>query len=206
MKKHLAKGFDRLAPIYDFLALLFIGKGIRSAQVHFLNHLTGKEKLLILGGGTGWILPHIVKINPTLKIDYIELSPKMILKAQQSLKNSQNVRFIIGTEEDIPHQEYNCVLTNFYLDLFMDSKLNNVIKKIKKSLLPNAHWIATDFISERSWHKALLWIMYRFFRVTTGLKTLSLPQWQNLIIQAGGKLVRLKLFSRGFIKATVYQF
>lgn len=206
MKDNLVKGFDRLAPIYDSLAQLIIGKGIQISQLYFLNYLKEKKKLLILGGGTGWILPYIVEINPTLKIDYIELAPKMILKAKQSLKEYTNISFIVGTEENIPHHDYDSVLTNFYLDLFTDTKLNDVIGKIKKSLLPNAHWIATDFVSEQGWHKVMLWIMYRFFNITTGLMTYSLPQWENALIQANGKLVAMRKYSRGFIKTTVYQF
>jgi len=206
MNPQLAIGFNRLAPIYDSLARLIIGKGIHNSQLHFLNYLKGKSKLLILGGGTGWILPHIVEINPALSIDYIELSPEMLLKAQQSLKDCQNVKFILGTEDNIPRIDYDCVLTNFYLDLFIDSKMMEVTNQIKSSFTPNACWIATDFVSMRLWHKVVLWIMYRFFSIVTGLKTLSLPQWQNSIHEAGGKVIAMKSYSRGFIKTIVYEF
>lgn len=206
MNPQLAIGFNRLAPIYDSLARLIIGKGIHNSQLHFLNHLKGKSKLLILGGGTGWILPHIVEINPALSIDYIELSPEMLLKAQQSLKDCQTVKFILGTEDNIPRIDYDCVLTNFYLDLFIDSKMMEVTNQIKSSFTPNACWIATDFVSMRLWHKVVLWIMYRFFSIVTGLKTLSLPQWQNSIHEAGGKVIAMKSYSRGFIKTIVYEF
>jgi tRNA (cmo5U34)-methyltransferase len=57
MSVRVARGFDRLAPFYDSLARLIIGKGIKQSQLHFLNHLRDKTKLLVLGGGTGWILP-----------------------------------------------------------------------------------------------------------------------------------------------------
>lgn len=206
MKERQVKGFDRLAPIYDSLAQLIIGKGIRKSQLHFLDYLKEKNKLLILGGGTGWILPYIIDINPTLKIDYIELSPKMILKAEKSIRKNKNVRFIVGTEANIIHNDYDSVLTNFYLDLFKDSKLNDVVSKIKAAFLVNTVWITTDFVSEQSWHKVMLWIMYRFFNITTGLNTLSLPKWENSLIQANGKLVAMKKYSRGFIKTAVYHF
>jgi tRNA (cmo5U34)-methyltransferase len=58
MSVRVARGFDRLAPFYDSLARLIIGKGIKQSQLHFLNHLRGQNQgVLVLGGGTGWILP-----------------------------------------------------------------------------------------------------------------------------------------------------
>ncbi|MEQ1586808.1 MAG: class I SAM-dependent methyltransferase [Cyclobacteriaceae bacterium] len=201
----MAAGFDRLAPVYDALARIVIGNGIRKSQLHFLNHLTAKNKLLILGGGTGWILPFILKTNPALQIDYIDVSPKMIALAKGRVKDSR-VRFIVGTEENIPDTDYDCVITNFYLDLFDDAKLESVVLRIKNSLQPGACWIATDFISEKFWHKSLLTVTYQFFRVTTGLQTLKLPFWEQELHKAGGTQLETKDYSGGFIKSTVLRF
>lgn len=202
----LAKGFDRLAPIYDSLARLVIGKSIQTSQLHFLHHLKQKQRLLILGGGTGWILPFIFEVNPSLAIDYIELSPKMLGKAKLNTNEKQNIRFIEGTESSIEDEKYDCVITNFYLDLFSDEHLAGVVVQIKEHLQPNASWFATDFVSEKKWHRIMLWVMYRFFSITTGLKTGSLPAWQETLKQVDGRLVDSKRGCHGFIKATVFKF
>jgi len=70
----------------------------------------------------------------------------------------------------------------------------------------NACWLATDFLSEKKWHKIMLWIMYRFFSLATGLKTVSLPEWEAALKQAGGRLSEMKVSSRGFIKSVVFDF
>ncbi|MBL7872810.1 MAG: class I SAM-dependent methyltransferase [Cyclobacteriaceae bacterium] len=202
----LAKGFDRLAPIYDSLAQLVIGQGIRTSQLFFLHHLAQKQNLLILGGGTGWILPTIFKINPTLQIDYVELSPKMLAKARLNAGGNRNVRFIEGTERNIGNSKYDCVITNFYLDLFNNEQLYPVVNQVKESLQPKASWLATDFSSERKWHKVILWIMYRFFSLATGLTTSSLPKWEEGLKRAGGKLVETRKSKAGFIKSVVFDF
>lgn len=205
MSRSVAVGFDRLAPVYDVLARIVIGSGIRTSQLHFLNHLTTKKKLLILGGGTGWILPFILEANPTLQIDYIDMSPKMVELAKGRVKDS-SVRFKVGTEENIPDIDYDCVITNFYLDLFDDTKLQSVVLRIKNSLGPGAYWIATDFVNEKTWQKRVLTIMYWFFDLTTGLKTLNLPLWEQGLHRAGGTQLEMKKYSRGFIKSTVLRF
>lgn len=206
MSRSVAAGFDRLAPVYDVLARIVIGSGIRKSQLHFLNHLTTKNKLLILGGGTGWILPFILETNPTLQIDYIDMSSKMIERARKKVREDSQVRFIVGTEENIPEIDYDCVITNFYLDLFNDTKLQSVIFRIKKSLGSGANWIATDFVNEKMWHVGVLTIMYRFFQLTTGLKTLNLPLWEQGLRIAGGTQLETKKYSMGFIKSTVLRF
>jgi tRNA (cmo5U34)-methyltransferase len=202
----LAIGFNRLAPIYDSLALLVIGKDIRTSQLHFLNHLKEKKELLILGGGTGWILPFILEMNPNLLIDYVELSSKMIDKAKSIVKGNSNVRFIEGTEANIPSKKYDSLITNFYLDLFNDEQIKFVIKKIMGSMATNSCWIATDFVSNKKSHKIMLWIMYRFFSFATGLKTTSLPAWEQGLENEGGKLTAAQMNSSGFIKSVIFNF
>jgi tRNA (cmo5U34)-methyltransferase len=201
MSSRLAMGFDKLAPWYDWLARLVIGKGIHQSQIHFLSHLATRSKLLILGGGTGWILPSIFEVNPTLKIDYIDISPNMIAMAKERGKNS-NVRFIIGTESNIPDVEYDSVITNFYFDLFETEELRQVIARIKKSVQPGACWIATDFIREQAWHHSALRFMYYFFRLTTGLKTQKLPLWEQELCNVGTIQFERK-FGHGFIKSII---
>jgi len=206
MSKSLATGFNRLAPIYDALARVSVGKGIRTSQLHFLNHLRERRKLLILGGGTGWILPYIIKSNPTIQIDYVDISHRMIEQARSNVSADFQVRFIVGTEENIPDKNYDCVITNFYLDLFDDVNLGHAVFCIKNSILPNAIWVATDFIDEIPWHRRVLAIMYWFFRVTTGLRTKKLPLWEKELRKAGGTQLEMAKCSRGFIKSVVFRF
>jgi tRNA (cmo5U34)-methyltransferase len=205
MSNNLATGFNRLAPFYDALARIVIGRGIRASQLHFLNHLATKNKLLILGGGTGWILPFIYKVNPTLQIDYIDVSLKMIELARGRVKDSK-VRFIAGTEGNIPDTDYDCVITNFYLDLFDDTKLPSVILCIKNSLQSGACWIVTDFVNERKWHKRTLTIMYKFFRLTAGLQTQNLPLWEQGLRMVGASQHEMKKYTGGFIKSILFSF
>jgi tRNA (cmo5U34)-methyltransferase len=206
MSEQIARGFDRLAPFYDSLARLIIGKGIKQSQLYFLNHLSNKSKLLVLGGGTGWILPHLFKINPELEIHYIDVSKNMIAQARQKMPAANKIQFIVGTSDNITDRDFDCVITNFYLDLFDNATLNVLVPQIKGSLLPDAYWLATDFVSVARWHRLMLWLMYRFFRLTTGLRNLQLPEWQVRLANAGGTLIDQKQFSRNFIKAVVFRF
>lgn len=203
--KWTKQGYSVLAPVYDSLARLVLGKAIQQMQLQFLNRLTSKNKLLILGGGTGWILPAIDRINSAIQIDYVDLSPGMINMAKERGTDPTRIRFIEGTERDIPDADYDCVITNFYLDLFTDSELNGIVSHIRNCIQPNSYWFVTDFVTGGFWSKVKLKCMYIFFWLTTGLKTNQLPDWVLLLRSRGVKLLDEKNSKGGFIKSVVYQ-
>lgn len=200
----ITKGFDRLAPIYTGLSRIVFGKALENAQKYFLSSVHADDHVLILGGGSGEILKSLLNQQPHVAVDYIDISAKMIQLARRQTKSPSNVNFIIGTEQNIPGRTYTVVVTNFYLDLFSDNTLPHVIQKIKRHLTPGAQWLATDFVSNKGWHKILLWIMYRFFRSAAGIEACSLPYWEKFVEQAGLKESDSRVFYKGFIKAVWY--
>ena len=65
-------------------------------------------------------------------------------------------------------------MTNFFLDCFQHDELERLVAKVAASAADNARWLLVDFrLPECGWRKwrakAVLALMYAFFRVTTGL-------------------------------------
>jgi len=205
MKNRIASGFDFLAPFYDGLARLFIGKDIVNSQLYFLKSFKGCNHLLILGGGSGWILDFIGREFPDLKIDYIDISPMMINSARKKYGGNKNINFIQGSESNIPDRLYDCIITNFYLDMFHERSLKVVIQKIKRSLTENAFWVVTDFVNERRQHRIMLGWMYQFFQLIARIEATHLSDWQNQMVIAEYRIVESKNFKSGFIKSNLYQ-
>jgi hypothetical protein len=119
-------------------------------------------------------------------------------------RNNQRVNFITGTEEDIPDRLYDGVITNFYLDLFDEKRLNVVIEKVNGSLKNSSLWAVTDFISQQRGHEMMLWWMYRFFRVIARIEATRLPDWQSCMKVTGNQLLESKKFKNGFITSNLY--
>jgi tRNA (cmo5U34)-methyltransferase len=205
MKNRIASGFDFLTPFYDGLARFFIGEDMVNAQLHFLKFFRGCNHLLILGGGSGWILKPLCAACPELQIDYIDVSSGMIEASKENSGNHAHINFIQGTENDIPNRLYDGVITNFYLDLFDERSQSNVMDKIRISLTPSALWLVTDFVQEKVWHKVMLWTMYRFFRIMARIEATQLPDWQNNMMEAGHTLCETKKFKSGFIQSNLYR-
>lgn len=204
MNTRIAKGFNFLAPFYDFLARLVIGKSIVVSQLYFLRRFKECQHVLIVGGGSGWLLDSLYKECPDVRIDYIDVSSGMINKAKIKSRNSQRVNFITGTEDDIPDRLYDGVITNFYLDMFDEKGLNIVIGKVNRSLTNSAFWVVTDFVIVRRRHELMVWWMYRFFRIITRIEARRLPDWQSYMKVAGNELLESKKFENGFIVANLY--
>jgi tRNA (cmo5U34)-methyltransferase len=199
-------GFDRIAFTYDFLAKFVFGKSIVDSQKHFLNKIEDNSKVLILGGGSGWLLAELLKNRPNCKVCYIEASEKMLALSKGKIDTGYAIQFIHGTEQDIPvTTKYDVVISNFYLDMFANHQLENVVNKIKLSLNTGTIWIVTDFVNEKWWHSTMLKVMYWFFRIACGLETQQLPEWNKSMDKADLKEIELRFFYKGFIKTALFQ-
>ncbi len=202
-----SKGFDRISSVYDVLVRLVFGKSIVRAQRKFLNRIEDSSTVLILGGGTGRIVVDLLKTKPSCKVWYIDVSSKMIERSKNKIKNSEQVHFICGTENNIPPEiKFDAVITNFYLDMFSDHSLKVVVNKITISLKQNARWIATDFVDEKKWWQQLMiGIMYTFFRVVCGIEAKQLPKWNSIICESGFNEIESCSSHKGFIKSILYK-
>ena len=124
----------------------------------------------------------------------------------KSVGDDKRITFRLGTEDSIKEtNEFDAVLTFFFLDLFSDEKLRSVIAKIKVALKPNAHWLVSDFINTTWWHAYLLSIMYSFFRISTGLRNKRLPDWTGLLLESNFRVLEHKMFFGNFIKSGLFQ-
>jgi tRNA (cmo5U34)-methyltransferase len=202
------KGFDRIAFAYDFLAKLVFGDSISTAQKHFLDKILNGSKILILGGGSGWLLLDLFQLRPNSEVWYIDASEKMMMRAKKKCGPNERVHFIHGTEDDVPDEvSFDVVITNFYLDLFANQSLEVLVNKVGSSMAGEGIWIVTDFVDgDRWWQKLMLQIMYWFFRGVADIEPEKLPEWEAAVERYVSKKVGDKFFCQGFIKTACYQF
>ena len=191
--------------MYDPLAQLIFGKSIVDSQTWFLDQVPPMAKVLILGGGTGWILGELVKQNPSCTVWYVEASTKMIEKTRGRLLHNQ-VNLIHGTEDDIPQNvTFDVIITNFYLDLFTEEKLKNVIQQLTNQTHSSSRWLVTDFVDRGVWwQRFMLKIMYLFFRSVCDIEANRLPNWNTCLNIHRWTEASSKDWYGGFIRSTVF--
>lgn len=179
-------GFDRVGWSYDFLAFLVFGNTLKKAQSAFLDHIPANSRILLIGGGSGWLLKQILLHCSIANLVYIEASSRMLSLSQRnvrSLDTASQVDFRLGNERLIlPSDRFDVVITPFFLDLFSHQRLQQeVMPRLSASLQPNGIWLFTDFIPSSHWsHRLLIRTMYWFFGKVANMEARQLPDYASL--------------------------
>lgn len=173
--------YNNIAFFYDLLCKLVFGQKIKNAQIHSLQYISSGSNILIVGGGTGWILEEIAKIHSFgLRIMYVDSSSKMIQLSKKRNIALNTIEFIHASIEDVDlsQQKYDVVLTPFLFDNFRQSTALSVFKKLNMSLKYGGYWLYIDFyISDKNKYqqKVVLKLMYIFFRSMCNIEANKLP-------------------------------
>ncbi len=130
-----ANNYDAIAVYYDRLSMLVFGRSLRHAQESLLVAVKPGDRILIAGGGAGWILEAIAEKFPQgLEITYIELSEKMIAEAKKKNADNNVVNFIHASilTEPLPAGYYDIVFTAFLFDNFGKEEASHLFTKLHK--------------------------------------------------------------------------
>ncbi|MBK0402044.1 class I SAM-dependent methyltransferase [Adhaeribacter sp. BT258] len=181
----MQNNFNFVAPFYDPLAKLIFGSSIQNSQTWLLPFIPQNATVLIIGGGTGWILEEMLKQTNVSRILYLEASEKMLEQSQKRYaksprKSAVKVEFRLGTEQELKREEtFDVVFTGFLLDLFQPENLQLLMHKLYTHLKPAGLWLLADFAPQnatRYWQKSLLKSMVLFFKLTANLQANRLPE------------------------------
>ncbi|QHV94743.1 class I SAM-dependent methyltransferase [Spirosoma endbachense] len=202
--------FDWIAPVYDLLASVVFGRKLQQAQVVFLPTIPQNASVLLAGGGTGWLLEQLLVERNPRRVLYLEASAQMVALTSQRIIQ----KAVLGTVEyrvdTIMHlhkdEQFDIVITPFLLDLFPEETLQStLLPQLRNALKPNGIWLVTDFVvTDVWWQKTLLWTMIRFFRLTAGIGTTQLADWQRLLAEAGLSLQKRQPCVGGMVSTEVW--
>ena len=210
-----AHSFSPVAGFYDMLAQIVFGRKLQEAQMANLIYIADNSRILIIGGGSGWILQQVLQKTRHSSIVYLEASASMISKTEKQIKNLININSIeyrLGTEETIEtHEKFDFIIVNFFLDLFCPTYLTPISEKLFKSLTPTGRWLITDFVQPANTGlpkcraQILYKSMYLFFRVTCGISASALPDWENNLKRLPLEKINSAYFYHGLIKTIAYR-
>ncbi|WP_161599424.1 class I SAM-dependent methyltransferase [Hymenobacter nivis] len=209
----LSGNFDRIAWCYDALAGLVFGGSLRAAQRAALAGLpAGAPRVLILGGGTGWVLGEVLRRRPGAAVLYLEASGPMLARAAGRLRREQpgaagQVEFRLGTEAALaPEERFDALVTFFVLDCFAPAALGPALARLAAARRPAAPWLLADFSRpRRGWQRALLGTMYRFFGAVAALRAQRLPDLHGALAGLGLRPGPPAYFFGGAVEGTVFQ-
>lgn len=208
MKQEL-NNYDRIARYYDRLSRLVFFQAQVSAQKDQLHLIQPDSRILIVGGGTGWILEEISTIYPEgLHITFIEISASMIEMAKKRAVGRNEVHFIHqAVEQYEPIGNFDVVMTAFLFDNFAMERAATVFNKLYRLLNDRGLWLFADFTLTKGggkwWKKSLLKLMYFFFRRIARVESHNLVNLDHLFAKL--EMVVEKHYYHDFIRSTVYR-
>lgn len=202
-----AMSFDRLAPFYRVMEFLAAGGKLQRCRTAFLDEIPVMRRLLLVGEGHGKFLPKCVRRFPEAEIVVVDLSQRM-LEISRAQVSSDRVTFIHADflEWDAPHGKFDLIVTNFFLDCFPPEELAAVVEKLGQLAAPDADWLLADFqIADAGlarWRsRVILALLYRFFRIVTGLRASALVPPDDALGRAGFTLHRQVIREWGLLKS-----
>jgi ubiquinone/menaquinone biosynthesis C-methylase UbiE len=187
---------------------MVFGNALVKAQTYFLPEIPADAKVLIIGGGTGWILEEIAKTHPTgLNIVYVEISAKMMALSRKRNLDANQVIFINRAIEEVEYPEhFNVIITPFLFDNYKQGDLPATLQHIHQMLKPGGIWLNTDFqLTGKWWQFAMLKSMLLFFKVLCGVESWRLPDVGWEFDKLCYTLIETKLFFRAFVGTRMYK-
>lgn len=207
----MRNNYNKIAFVYDSLSRLIFAKAQMNAQTVLLPFINNGDRLLIVGGGTGWILDEITKIHQSgLEIVYVESSSKMLSRSKKRQFGLNKITFIQQAVEDTQlNQNFSVIMTGFFFDNFDLRKAESIFIYLDLLLNSDGRWLFIDFKSNQGknyiWQYVMLKLMYFFFRLICKIEATHLIDMTSIFKHANYKSI-FELSSYGnFIHSTAYE-
>jgi len=193
--------FNLIAPFYDGIVRFVFGRKLIEIQQVHLSVIQPNHRVLILGGGTGKILYHILECT---EIDFLDKSRSMINLARKNTFYNP-VNFL--AEDFLTFQttkNYDVVICPFFLDCFDEENLKKVLQRIKSVLEPEGSLIVIDFEVQNQ-KKLLQRVMHVFFKLFTKLESGRLKNLHDYAVSSGFRLTDEKFSHQNQLFSRLYR-
>lgn len=209
---------DRLARWYAPIERTVFGRALDHARTAMLAAVPDARSALVLGDGDGRFLEALLHANPDVRAHYLDLSEGMLQQAQARVARragTNRVSYHQGDALTEPLGErYDLVTSHFLLDCFDAHGIELLARRIRASSPPDASipkptWIITEFRVPsgilRAPARALIRVMYAFFRLATGLRVTRLTDHHPILRAAGFRLEQQRTSLAGLLSSELWR-
>ena len=198
-----------MAPIYPALERLVFGVRLDDAWRAFFKEILEADRVLLVGEGNGRFLKSLTARKRTGCVCVVEKSRVMIHLAKNRAGESGKIglEFI---EADFriyrPGQEFDCVVTHFFLDMFNPASQLAIIQKMAEFVAKGGIWINVDFVPARTLRGGILmWLQYSFFRVVSRIESKCCFDESEAAAAAGWTVTEAISYLGGLVVAKRYR-
>ncbi len=179
--------FDRIARLYRWAEYACLGPLLERTREYHIPALLGQRRALILGDGDGRFTAALLRRNPALSVDAVDLSGRMLALLEQRSPEARTHR--LDARAQLPRGPFDLVVTHFFLDCLSQSETDALAARVAQIVTPGALWLISDFRVPDGLLRwpARLYIraLYLAFRWLTGLRITRLPDHARALSAAG---------------------
>ncbi len=209
--------FNGIAPYFERLEKIVFHKEMQRCRTALLSSLPNFNKAALVGEGDGRFLVELLKHTECEQVHYIDSSQTMLEIARKRVQKClpemiKRVHFYHRdlSIESMPDQNYDLVVTNFFLDVFDEPSLAENVSKIANSCKRSSTWLYADFqisggMIQRMRASTWINIMYVFFRFATQIQAKSLIDPSENLDRHGFQLKSFIEINRGLMRAELRQ-
>jgi ubiquinone/menaquinone biosynthesis C-methylase UbiE len=212
-RPRVARGFDRLAPIYDAATRLLLADRVHQSQVALLGELQPARRALLVGGGSGRFLGGLLAARLACDVLVLDVSRKMLERSRSAAERRAPARRpelrLGGLERLGTDERFDLVVTHCFLDLFDEPELGGVLARLDAALEPGGRWLFSDFAAfgsgaaQRAAQRALIASLYLFFRAACGIKARRLPDFDAGFARLGYRTVVERRLAGGLLRSAI---
>lgn len=206
--------FDPLARPYRWMEYLTFGPALERCRFHFLPAHAGARRALVLGDGDGRFLARLLKGNPHLEADVVDISPAMLRLLDQRLTPGGRERVTLHQTDARsfvpPGRGYDLVVTHFFFDCLFQQELTALVDCVVPLLAPGAYWVVSEFAQPPGrvgsiMGRGMITGLYKAFGLLTGLQVRSLPDHAASMENIGFRLLSEREWLRGLLVSELWQ-
>ncbi|HEX4263858.1 MAG TPA: class I SAM-dependent methyltransferase [Verrucomicrobiae bacterium] len=208
--------FNLLAPHYRWIEFVSAGDKLQQCRTALLGRVAKSKRILILGEGNGRFILECRRKLPTAKITCVDASARMLSLARRRLVGQgvscEEINFICADALawTPPEREFDLIVTHFFLDCFRREQVEALIAKLARAAAPGANWLLADFQVapgglSRHRSRVILWMLYRFFRITTQLPGAELIPPDDFLQRNGFELKKRQVYDWGLLHSDWWQ-
>lgn len=212
-----APNFDRLAHVYRWMEYLSFGPMLERCRFRFLSECTQSRRALVLGDGDGRFTARLLKVNPDVRVDAVDVSTAMLEQVhRRALRAGPSANARLQTvHADLRDWtplgvRYDLVVSHFSLDCLSDSELERLVGRLAPHLSPGAEWIVSEFAFpagrlRRAIARPLIRALYLAFSVLTNLRIKKLPDHAGCFVRHDCYKRKSSEFLGGLLIAEIWQ-
>lgn len=144
------RSYETVAPFYDALAQIYSGGTIGASREWVAAQLTVDDHVLFAGCGSA--RDAVLAVRRGACATVVDSSPAMLSRARgKFLTNGLQAEILCADFLDMPGQgEFDAVVASFFLNVFDEEVLQDVLSRLLSHLRPHGRLIIADFAALHS--------------------------------------------------------